>query len=155
MNDNHKNTSSFKRQLLIEVVLFWILLNISTFTANAQQDPQFSQNRFNQLTVNPGFAGSSGPINVSLLNRFQWVGFPGAPVTTVFNADATVHLIGKEDGVGLSIMNDVIGFEKNVSFNLNYSWRTQLGNGKLGAGVSLGVMNKNLNFDMTGIDGAD
>ncbi len=138
-----------------KALLFWILVNICIFVANAQQDPQFSQNRFNQLTVNPGFAGSSGLINVSLLNRFQWVGFPGAPVTTVFNADASVHLIGNRDGIGFSVINDVIGFEKNVSVALNYSWRSQFGRGTLGSGVSLGLINKNLNFDMTGIDGSD
>jgi type IX secretion system PorP/SprF family membrane protein len=126
-----------------------VLLIICIFAANAQQDPQFSQNNFNQLTVNPGFAGSKGLINVSLLNRYQWVGFPGAPVTNVFNVDASLHLIGKNDGVGLSIVNDVIGFEKNVSVGLNYSWRTKLGNGLLGSGISLGLMNKNLNLEMS------
>ena len=155
MNDNRINITYRKRQLLKKLILFWILVIISIFAVNAQQDPQFSQNWLNQLTVNPGFAGSSGPVNVSILNRFQWVGFPGAPVTTVFNADASLHLIGKNDGVGLSIMNDVIGFEKNVSVSLNYSWRTELGKGKIGSGVSLGLMNKNLNFDMTGVDGSD
>ena len=155
MNDNCINITYRMRKLTNKVILFWILVNISIFVAKAQQDPQFSQNRFNQLTVNPGFAGSTGLINVSLLNRFQWVGFPGAPVTTVFNADAMLHLIGNNDGVGFSVINDVIGFEKNVSVALSYSWRTQFGRGTLGSGVSLGLMNKNLNFDMTGIDGSD
>jgi type IX secretion system PorP/SprF family membrane protein len=155
MNDNYGNITYGKRQLLKRSIIFWILVNISIFVAKAQQDPQFSQNRYNQLTVNPGFAGSTGLINVSFLNRFQWVGFPGAPVTTVFNADAMVHLIGPNDGIGLSVVNDVIGFEKNVSLGFNYSWRTQLGRGTLGSGISLGLMNKNLNFDMTGIDGSD
>ena len=155
MNDNYGNITYGKRQLLKRSIIFWILVNISIFVAKAQQDPQFSQNRYNQLTVNPGFAGSTGLINVSFLNRFQWVGFPGAPVTTVFNADAMVHLIGPNDGIGLSVVNDVIGFEKNVSMGFNYSWRTQLGRGTLGSGISLGLMNKNLNFDMTGIDGSD
>jgi len=155
MNDNYGNITYGKRQLLKRSIIFWILVNISIFVAKAQQDPQFSQNRYNQLTLNPGFAGSTGLINVSFLNRFQWVGFPGAPVTTVFNADAMVHLIGPNDGIGLSVVNDVIGFEKNVSLGFNYSWRTQLGRGTLGSGISLGLMNKNLNFDMTGIDGSD
>ena len=155
MNDNCTNITYRMKQLTNKAILFWILVNISIFVAKAQQDPQFSQNRFNQLTVNPGFAGSTGLINVSLLNRFQWVGFPGAPVTTVFNADASLHLIGNSDGVGMSVINDVIGFEKNVSVALSYSWRTQFGRGTLGSGVSLGLMNKNLNFDMTGIDGSD
>ena len=151
----YKSITDRKGELLNRAFIFWIFVIICNFAAKAQQDPQFSQNRFNQLTVNPGFAGSSELINFSVLNRFQWVGFPGAPVTTVFNTDASVHLIGSNDGIGFSVINDAIGFEKNISIGLNYSWRTQLGNGKLGSGISVGLMNKNLNFDMTGIDGSD
>jgi type IX secretion system PorP/SprF family membrane protein len=137
-----------KRASLSSLMLF-----ISIFVIKAQQDPQFSQNRLNQLAVNPGYAGSSNVINVSLLNRYQWVGFPGAPVTTVFNADATMHLIGNNDGLGITIMNDVLGYEKNVSVGLMYCWRTQVGEGKLGSGVSLGLMNKNIRPDWTSVDG--
>lgn len=155
MNDKHYNINNRKRELPKNFLLLCILLNIANFVALGQQDPQFSQNRFNHLTVNPGFAGSSGLINFSLLNRYQWVGFPGAPVTTVFNTDAKVHLIGKNDGVGFSIVNDVIGFEKNIEVGLNYSWRARVGNGQLGSGVSLGLLNKNLKIDLTGVEGAD
>jgi len=155
MNDNSKNITDRKRQLLNKIILLCLLLNIINFVALGQQDPQFSQNRFNQLTVNSGFAGSSGLINISLLNRYQWIGFPGAPVTTVFNSDASVHLIGSNDGIGFSVINDVAGFEKNISVGLKYSWRTKVGNGRLGSGISLGLMNKNINPDMTGIDGSD
>ena len=121
-----------------------VLLNICTFVASAQQDPQISQNMFNHMMVNPGFAGNSGLINVMLLNRQQWVGFPGAPVTTVFQADASVKLIGGADGVGFTVVKDVIGYESNVSFGLDYSYRFRLGQGLLGCGASFGVMNKNL-----------
>lgn len=155
MNDKYKNITDRKRLLLKKTILFLFLFIISNLALKAQQDPQFSQNRFNQLTVNPGFAGSSGLINFSLLNRYQWVGFPGAPVTVVFNADAALHLIGKSDGIGLSVVNDVIGFEKNISIGLNYSWRTKVGNGTLGSGISIGLINKNLNLDVSGIDGGD
>ena len=155
MNDKNKNISECKRQLFNRACLLFLLIIFGNFVAEGQQDPQFSQNRFNQLTVNPGFAGSSGFINFSVLNRYQWVGFPGAPVTTVFNTDAAVRLIGANDGIGFSVINDVIGFEKNISIGLNYSYRTKLGDGILGSGVSLGFMNKNLNLDMTGIDGGD
>ena len=152
MNDKNLNITDRKRQLLIKAFLILVLLIICIFAAKAQQDPQFSQNRLNQLTVNPGFAGSTGLINFSLLNRYQWVGFPGAPVTIVFNADASLHLIGSKDGIGLSVVNDVIGFKKNISVGLNYSWRVHVGKGLLGTGVSLGLMNKNLNLDMSGMN---
>ena len=155
MNDKATNITDWRRLLFNRIILFAILLNICNFVALGQQDPQFTQNRFNQLTVNPGYAGSSGFINFSLLNRSQWVGFPGAPVTTVFNTDASLHLIGSNDGIGFSILNDVIGFEKNTSVGLNYSWRVKVANGQLGSGISLGLMNKNINIDMSGIDGSD
>ena len=155
MNDTYKNISNRKRQLLIKTLLLCLLINILSFVADAQQDPQFSLNRSNMLTINPGFSGSSGMVNFSLLNRYQWVGFPGAPVTIVFNTDAAVRLIGKNDGIGLSVVSDDIGFEKNISVGLNYSWRVQVGKGNLGSGISIGLMNKNLNLNMAGIDGSD
>jgi type IX secretion system PorP/SprF family membrane protein len=135
--------------------LLWILLNICTFAASAQQDPQISQHMFNHLMINPGFAGNSGEINLMLLNRQQWVGFPGAPVTTVFQTDASVKLIGDADGVGFTVVKDAIGYEKNVSFGIDYAYRFQLGQGQLGCGVSLGVMNKNLSPGWSNTQGGD
>ncbi|MCL4484040.1 MAG: type IX secretion system membrane protein PorP/SprF [Bacteroidetes bacterium] len=137
------------------VKLLWILLNICTFAANAQQDPQISQHMFNHLMTNPGFAGNSGLINLMLLNRQQWVGFPGAPATTVFQADAPLKLIGEADGLGFTVVKDEIGYEKNVSFGLSYSFRFQLGQGQLGCGASFGMMNKNLRPGWSGSQGGE
>lgn len=148
MNDKNKNIPDCARQLLKNILLLWVLLIISNFAVKAQQDPQFSLNQNNQMTVNPGYAGSTGFINLSVLNRYQWVGFPGAPVTIVFNVDGMLHLVGKNDGLGLSIVNDVIGFEKNTSLGLNYSWRTKVANGTLGSGIYLGAINRVLNMSV-------
>lgn len=136
-------------------LLLWVLLNICTFVASAQQDPQMSQHMFNHLMTNPGFAGNSGVINLMLLNRQQWVGFPGAPVTTSFQTDATVKLIGNTDGIGFSVVKDAIGYEKNVSFGLSYAYRFQLGRGLLGCGFSAGLMNKNLSPGWSTSQGGD
>jgi len=135
--------------------LLWILLNICTFAASAQQDPQVSQYMFNHLMINPGYAGNTGMVNLSLLNRQQWVGFPGAPVTSVFQVDASLKLIGTTDGLGFSVEKDAIGYENNVSFALSYSYRFQLGAGLLGCGVSLGMMNKNLRPGWSESQGGD
>ena len=50
--------------------------------AYSQQDPQFSQNMFNRLSVNPGYAGSSNAICATLLGRQQWRGFEEGPPKT-------------------------------------------------------------------------
>jgi type IX secretion system PorP/SprF family membrane protein len=142
------------RQMKISLVLL-VLLNICTFTANGQQDPQVSQHMFNHLMVNPGFAGNSGEINLMLLNRQQWVGFPGAPVTSVFQTDGALKLIGDRDGLGFTVVKDAIGYESNVSFGINYAYRFKLGSGHLGCGFSAGMMNKNLTPGWTATPGGD
>ena len=69
-----------------------ILGVLSVITVFAQQVPQFSQNMFNKLANNPGFAGSRGNISTSVLHRSQWIGYTdegGAAASTQnFSIDA-------------------------------------------------------------------
>jgi len=106
----------------------------------AQQDPQVSLNRYNLLPVNPGFAGSNGAICASLLFREQWIGFEGAPRTMIFSGDMAIPSISS--GVGINIMSDNVGFEKNTHFNVQYAYRLKVGEGTLGIGLGLGMVNK-------------
>jgi type IX secretion system PorP/SprF family membrane protein len=124
-----------------------IKLSIATFAFSssillAQQDPQFTQNMFNRLPVNPGFAGTSDAICANLLGRSQWMGFEGAPRTFVLGVDAPIRSINS--GIGLTIMSDQIGFEDNVHAKVAYSYHLPIGAGKLGIGLDLGMMNKSL-----------
>ncbi len=109
-----------------------------------QQDPQNSQFMFNELIFNPGYAGSKGGICVGASSRQQWVGFVGAPSTTVFQADAAIKPFNITSGAGLSLSNDQLGFEKNLSITGTYAYRLDLGSGTLGIGLSLGLFNKAL-----------
>jgi type IX secretion system PorP/SprF family membrane protein len=84
--------------------------------AVAQQDPQFSQNMFNKLWVNPASAGSNEAICASLLYRAQWVSFDGAPKSGVLGIEAP--LMNNKIGVGLSIATDEIGFENSLTAKL-------------------------------------
>jgi type IX secretion system PorP/SprF family membrane protein len=110
----------------------------------SQQDPLSSQYMFNTLTYNPGVAGTSGMICASALNRQQWVGFKGAPSTTLFNVSAPVSLFGIKSGVGLLVESDNIGFDKDINLSASYSYIADVGMGKLGIGVSLGMLNTSL-----------
>jgi len=124
-------------------IVIFLLLCVTTNVAG-QQYPQFSQNMFNQLATNPGFAGNSGMINLALGNRQQWMGgFEGmAPNTTVFGADANLNILGWDSGLGLSLMNDEIGVWTNLYMSLTYARRWQTDYGKLGVGLSLGMINQ-------------
>ncbi|MCX6253530.1 MAG: type IX secretion system membrane protein PorP/SprF [Bacteroidia bacterium] len=110
----------------------------------SQQDPLSSHYMFNTLTYNPGVAGTSGMICATALNRQQWVGFKGAPSTTVFNISAPLTLFNIKSGVGLLIESDNIGFDKDINLSAAYSYLMDLGQGKLGIGINLGMLNKTL-----------
>lgn len=110
----------------------------------AQQDPHFSQYMFNFQSFNPGYSGSQDRICLSALNRQQWVGFKGKPEVTVFNVNAPFNLFGARHGVGLTILRDIIGFDKNLGFNASYAYRADLGAGVLGLGINLGIQNRSL-----------
>jgi type IX secretion system PorP/SprF family membrane protein len=106
----------------------------------AQQDPQFSQFMFNKLAVNPAYAGSSDAICGTLLYRDQWDKFPGAPKTAALGLDAPVPVL--HGGVGLNLVNDIIGNEKTVIADLSYAYRMNLGLGNLAIGVKAGILQK-------------
>lgn len=122
--------------------LVFIVLFCFNFGAFAQYDPQFSQNMFNLLPVNAGYAGFSGRTNVVILNRTQWVGIEGAPKTTVIGADMSANFLRNKGGVGLVIMNDEIGYFQNLTIQGVLAQRYDLGEGELGVGVNLGMVNQ-------------
>jgi type IX secretion system PorP/SprF family membrane protein len=121
--------------LLLSFALFFTELS-------AQQDAQFSQNMFNKLANNPGFAGSNQAISATGLFRSQWSGFEGAPTTTNLSVHAPIDRI--HGGLGLSIISEEIAQFENTSVNLSYAYQTQLGTGQLGIGLSLGMYQSGL-----------
>lgn len=124
---------------------FLFIIFIANLAALGQQDPQYTNNMFYKMGVNPGYAGSEDAISGIILNRYQWAGFDGSAKTLVFSADAPITLFGAPGGVGLNIINDEIGFEKNVLVNLNYAYKARLSFGVLGVGLSAGLFNKGMN----------
>ncbi len=124
---------------------FLFSIFVANLAAFGQQDPQFTNNMFYKLGVNPGFAGSENAINGLILNRYQWAGFKGSPKTLVFSADAATNLFSAPGGVGFNIISDELGFEKNTMVNAIYSYKKPIVWGNLGIGLSLGLYNKSLN----------
>ena len=129
----------------ISFLFFIIIFNLAVV---GQQDPQFTNNAFYKLGTNPGFAGSEDAISGIILNRYQWAGFgEGAPRTLVFSAEGATELFGRPAGIGLNIVSDELGFEKNTLVNLIYAYKSTLTFGTLGIGISGGVFHKNINGD--------
>ncbi len=127
-----------------------VLLILSILTCvvvSGQQDPQFSQNMFNKLANNPGFAGSRGVVATSVLHRSQWIGFgndgEAGASTQNFSIDAELPFL--YGGVGLNIVTDQIGEYSNLGMQASYAYRTKLGVGQIGMGMSFGLFQSGLN----------
>ncbi|MBU0764940.1 MAG: type IX secretion system membrane protein PorP/SprF [Bacteroidetes bacterium] len=124
-----------------------LILVITCFVGFSQQDPQVSLNMYNQLTVNPAYAGCNEAVCGSILHRNQWLGFSSddgsAPRTDIFNVHGAFEKFSS--GVGLVLMQESIGFESNLNLNLAYSYRIPVGkSAKLSLGLSFGMFNKSL-----------
>ena len=139
------------RRLLISLLCGFIMV-IETI---AQQDPQYSQYMFNQMAVNPGYAGNHDAICASVVHRQQWAGFEGAPVTSVLTANAPFKMFGASHGAGLTVMNDQYGYYQDISIGLAYAFRFPLGPGKLGIGISGMLLNKALSATWVTPGGVD
>lgn len=122
-----------------------LILAVISVTVSAQQDPQFTQNMFNKLANNPGFAGSRGVIATSILHRSQWMGFSddGAAASTQnFSVDAELPFL--YGGVGLNVVKDNIAEFSNLGLQASYAYRTELGVGQIGMGMSVGMFQSGL-----------
>lgn len=128
-----------------KIFCFLFLYIIAILAAIAQQDPQFTFNRMTQLSVNPGYAGNNGMVNGLILNRYQWDGIPGAPKTLLFSVESGTELFGINSGVGLNIISDELGFQKNIAVSFDYAYRKVTKWGNLGIGASAGFYNMAIN----------
>ena len=126
----------------VRTVILALIIPVSVVFG--QQDPVVSYYMFNTQTYNPAFSGMTGMITATALTRQQWVGFPGAPSTMLFNVNAPFSLLGLRSGAGLLVEADKYGFSNDIDLSLSYSAHLPVGSGTLGAGFSAGVINKTL-----------
>lgn len=134
--------------------LLLFALSVASVIALAQQDPQFSQNMFLKLPVNPGYAGTSGSLCATAAYRTQWVGFPGAPKTILFSADLPVTAL--HGGAGLTVVSDKLGNFAFFHARGAYSYHKPIGaTGLLGIGLELGVLQSKVERNWLAPDGTD
>lgn len=114
-----------------------------TRKASAQQYPVFTQYYFNELVINPAFAGSHVQLSLTSTYRNQWVNFPGAPRTVSFSGHTA--LMNGKMGVGLLVNHDEIGSYGNEHVYGFYSYRINMQNATLSMGLMAG-------FNFLGVD---
>lgn len=130
------------RIIKTKAALVGCILLITVQTANAQYDALFTQYMFNEMFINPAYAGSKEAMSATLLHRQQWVNFPGRPVTTSFSIHGPLE--GDKMGAGLSILNERVGVMTRTLIYANYAYRLKLDDkSTLALGLMGGLDNQN------------
>jgi type IX secretion system PorP/SprF family membrane protein len=130
------------------MILFVVLTAKNNF---AQQDPQYSQYMFNQLVINPAYAGSKEALCMAVSTRNQWVDMPGAPKTNTMFLHGP--LLNKSIGLGGYVIQESIGPKKWTGIYGDFAYRFKLGKGKLSLGLSAGYTH--YVFDLSKLDFKD
>lgn len=105
-------------------ILIHFALLVMPLIGFAQQYPQFSQYMYNTISINPAFAGSREILVINLLNRNQWMGVNGAPITQTLSIHSSIPFT--KLGVGFSVINDKLGYEKTTYAYADVSYRIDL-----------------------------
>lgn len=117
------------------VLLVMLLLSWKGY---AQQAPQYTQYIFNELIINPAYAGSKEIVNANLTHRSQWVGIEGAPTTQTFSVDGASR--SGILGFGLNAMNDELGAQRQTGLHGNLAVRLRMSEtAKLALGFAAGM----------------
>lgn len=121
-----------KKILLISIIV------IGSLPIYSQAETQVNQYWYDHIRVNPGSAGNKDMVCISgiLSDNQMFQGFPGGPRSVILNANAPFNLFGAKHGVGISIMQDAIGFFTDTKVSLSYAYRQPMGDGHLGIGIA-------------------
>lgn len=116
------------------------ILSILPFVGYAQNDALFTHFMYHTHLYNPATAGNSDDITIGFLARQQWVGFDEAPSTQLLNAYGYIPKL--RGGVGLTIVNDMLGKQRTTSMRLGYAYRQRVGDRMyISAGLNVGIAN--------------
>lgn len=119
------------------IFVLLLLLVTAGYKVAAQQDAMYTQYMFNQLAINPAFAGVRDKVSATALYRRQWVGIPGAPQTVTLAVDGPFKK--KKVGLGLLLSNDKIGITRTNHVYGNYAFKIQTDKGTLSLGLRGGA----------------
>lgn len=118
-------------------IIPFVFFALFMLKSHAQQDPHYTQYMYNMNVVNPAYAGSKENISMGLLYRKQWVGIDGAPQSGTLSLHSPV---GKNVGLGLSVVTDKIGPVEENNIYGDFSYTLNLGGDKrLALGLKSGL----------------
>lgn len=126
-----------------KILLTVMFIVAVTITGIAQNDIQFSNYMFSEITYNPAMAGNSGTLDAILMHRQQWTGFEEAPQTQLLSVHSFVDKLS--GGIGLDVINDKLGHEHSLNLKLMYAYHLRLNEkSHISFGLGFGMVNRTL-----------
>lgn len=125
-----------------------VLVSLTVTSTYAQQEPHYSLYKYNMNVINPAYAGSDGTVLTSNF-RSQWVGMSQAPETQSF---AFSTALGKQMGLGFSVVNDRVHIINETQLYVDYSYKLEFSkNSNLYLGLKAGGSFLNIDINALGI----
>lgn len=104
--------------------LLTLLIVCFTMIAYGQQENQYTQFMYNQLVLNPAYAGARGITTFQALYRGQWLGFEKPPSTKLLSFNTP--LFGDKVGLGLSVANYTHGIHDIWTGSMAYAYNVKI-----------------------------
>lgn len=136
-----------KKIIFFSAVLFFMLGNFAT---RAQYDPLYNQYSFDQLMINPAYAGANDVFTINSIFRRQWNGIDGAPQTLSLTGHTSIA--NNNAGVGLTVINETFGVNNNTEVYGSFAYKITLGRGALSMGVSAGYLSYKYDYTQLNLE---
>lgn len=128
---------------ILFIAVFTVMLSTRYIETQAQQQPQQALFAENLNIYNPGYCGINDQLEINGGVRYQWIGLNGSPFSQSLNIHSPVYQL--HGGIGLTVLNQQQGLQRNTSAGLNYSYIIRKPKYQLGFGLKIGALQSYLN----------
>jgi type IX secretion system PorP/SprF family membrane protein len=106
---------------------------------------------FNELVINPAYAGADEALSLTFIQRKQWANIENSPSTQSLSAHSLLKK--KHLGFGATLVNDKIGVHRNLSALGNFAYHLKVAkNSYLSMGLQGGIHNRKSNYGMLAVN---
>lgn len=121
-----------------------VLLNMISTSSFGQIESMYSSYRLNPQILTPSHAGTDSVGDITLINRQQWVGLEGAPMTYIVSGNFKLK---QQSGIGFNAMFDQAGPVKVTALSADYAYHVKLNDTwRFSGGIRAGFSNLSLDY---------
>jgi type IX secretion system PorP/SprF family membrane protein len=136
---------------MIKALIFGLFM--ASLMAFGQQERNFSQWSFNQLTINPAHSGIKRCLDIHTTARSQWTGLEGAPKIGALTVAAPLKakrkkFLAARHGIGGQVFYEQLGAFQDFKAQLSYAGHFNFSlENRLSLGLAFGIRQLSFNID--------